>query len=124
MTAAHPTFDGTTVSTTELQLRPDGGRSNGVLPSLSSTHQFLYCYPAGVGAPRKLHGPAHVRRIFGTSGGALKRASALPAVASTWNYVKVLSCAYLVLLPTVVPTSTAVLHQAGPQCLNPRLRLP
>jgi len=84
------------VSTSGRELRPDGGRSNGVQPSLSSA--FLTCRavvrPAGVGAPRELHGPAHVRRIFLHQAGPT---SAPPAFASTWNDVKVLTNTYLCL---------------------------
>jgi hypothetical protein len=43
VTGDHLTFEGTTVSTAELGLRPDGGRSNGVQPSLSSTFISLWC---------------------------------------------------------------------------------
>lgn len=45
VTGDHLTFDGTTVSATELALRPDGGRSNGAKPSLSSTFNFRWHYP-------------------------------------------------------------------------------
>jgi hypothetical protein len=53
------------VSTSELERRPDGGRSNGVQPSLSSASMTCgaVVQSTGVGAPRKLHGPARVRRI-------------------------------------------------------------
>src|SRR3954468_22041735 len=45
VTGDHLTFDVTTVSTAELGLRPDGGRSNGVQPSLSSSSIYLWCCP-------------------------------------------------------------------------------
>jgi hypothetical protein len=47
------------VSAPELQLRPGGGRSNGVRPSLSSASDTCgaVVLPAGVGAPRNFVAP-------------------------------------------------------------------
>ena len=90
VTGNHLTFDGTTVSTAELQLRSDGGRSNGVQPSLSSTFSSLVP-SADVGAhatswPRACAAdPCCIRRSPKTCTGPT-------CGALTWNYVKVLSC--------------------------------
>jgi hypothetical protein len=107
------------VSASELEPRPGGGRSNGVRPSLSSASISLWCCrstasvpSAGVGAPRKLHGPAHVRQILPASDRGLETTPPLPADALTWNYVKVLTCTYFS-LPDAVSTSTAVAERAA-----------
>jgi len=56
----------TAVSAPELELRPGGGRSNGVRPSLSSASDICGAavLPAGVGAPRNFMAPLHVRRTL------------------------------------------------------------
>jgi len=112
VTGDHLTFDG------DCGVRPRTG--NDVLTAGDPT---VFCPPfpllplpvvlsTGVGAPRKLHGPA-------TCGGFVHQAGPRtcigPAsIALTWNYARVLSSTSLPLavLPlAVLPTSLAILHQ-------------
>ncbi|MGK5678862.1 hypothetical protein [Actinoplanes sp. URMC 104] len=90
----------TAVSAPEPNFAPVAGDPTVSEPSLSSASALRWCLPAGVRAPRRLHGPEHVRR----------------AGALAWNYAKVLlancctaNCC-LAALPTAVLPTAVLLH--------------
>src|SRR3954467_8089254 len=79
----------TAVSAPELQLRPGGGRSNGVRPSLSSACDTCgaVVLPAGVGAPRNFVAPHTCGELSCQAGRCISIARLLRPDL-TWNYIR------------------------------------